>query len=372
MNRYSLYLTALLGLFLLNACDQDYRRAAQGGLSEVLVVMDSTQWDSPVADAIRGTFGREMMTLPRPEHRYDLRFMDLRTNRDLEYAKSFRNTIFVAPVDEESNVGSFIRAIMSEDIKERIADGRNFAFPLRDRWYRDQWTLFLSAPDQQTLARKIRESERSLVSSLDQIERERWKGQVYRRGEQAHLADSLMENHGFSIRVQHDYRIGVDTTGFVSMRRYLHDNDRWIWFAYKDGFDGLDDIGQEWINAVRDSLNRQFIRGTRDGSYVTTEYRAPRTIETNRTRVNGRPALETRGTWRMTNDIMGGPFLHYTIYDEHQNRLYMMEFAQFAPRYSKRRFMNQFEAMAHTFQTDTTLVPDPVAFRQAQAAGYTE
>ncbi len=143
MNRYSLYLTALLGLFLLNACDQDYRRAAQGGLSEVLVVMDSTQWDSPVADAIRGTFGREMMTLPRPEHRYDLRFMDLRTNRDLEYAKSFRNTIFVAPVDEESNVGSFIRAIMSEDIKERIADGRNFAFPLRDRWYRDQWTLFL-------------------------------------------------------------------------------------------------------------------------------------------------------------------------------------------------------------------------------------
>ncbi len=363
MNRFPVYLIAVLGLFILNSCDQDYRRSAQGGFSEVLVVMDSTQWNSPAADAIRATFGREMMTLPRPEAKYDLRFMDLRTNRDLEYAKSFRNTIIAAPIDEESNVGSFIRAIMSEDIKERIADGRNFAFPLRDRWFRDQWTLFLSAPDEQTLARRIRESERSIVSSLDQVERDRWQRQVYRRGEQAHLADTLMETHGFRIRVQHDYRIGVDTTGFVSMRRFLNDNDRWIWFAYMDGHDGLDGIGQDWINTVRDSLNNKFIRGTRDGSYVTTEYRAPRAIETVRTTVNGRPALETRGTWRMTNDIMGGPFLHYTIYDEHQNRLYMMEFAQFAPRYSKRRFMNQFEAMAHTFETDTTRVPDPVALK---------
>ncbi len=358
---------AISVIFLFTSCDEDYRRSAQGGFSEVLVVMDSTQWESPTAEAIRATFGKEMMTLPRPEVKYDLRFMDLRTNRDLEYAKNFKNTIFAAPINEDSNVGSFLRAVLSEDIKQRIAEGRNFAFPLRDRWYRDQWTLFLSAPDHRTLAQNIMDSERSLLGSLDQVERGRWQRQVYRRGEQAHLADSLMENHGFQIRVQHDYRVGVDTTGFVSLRRYLHDNDRWIWFAYMDGHDGIDDIDQDWINAVRDSLNRKFIRGTREESYVTTEYRSPRVIETVRTHINGRPALETRGTWRMTNDIMGGPFLHYTVYDEHQNRLYMMEFAQFAPRYSKRRFMNQFEAMAHTFETDTTRVPDPVAFRQFNA-----
>lgn len=363
LTRYPLFLLILLASFVWTACDGDYRKAAQGGMSEVLVVMDSTQWDSPAAEAIRATFGKEMMTLPRPENRYDLRFMDIRTNRDLEYAKNFRNTIFAAPINEDSNVGSFIRAIMSEDIKERIAEGRNFAFPLRDRWYRDQWTLFLSAPDHETLTRKIRQSERSLVSSLDQVERNRWKRQVYRRGEQVELADSLMENHGFSIRIQHDYRLGVDTTGFVSLRRYLHDNDRWIWMAYMDDMNGLEDIDQEWINTTRDSLNRQFIRGTREESYVTTEYRSPREIKTVQTRVNGRPALETRGTWRMTNDVMGGPFLHYTIYDEHQNRLYLMEFAQFAPRYSKRRFINQFEAMAHTFETDTTQTSEPVALR---------
>ncbi|MEX0681808.1 MAG: DUF4837 family protein [Balneolales bacterium] len=352
-----IYLLLLLtGLFIWNACDGDYRRSAQGSYSEVLVVMDSTQWNSPAADAIRTVFAKDIMTLPRPESKYDLRFVDLRTNRDLEFVKNHKNTIFAASIEEESNVGDFIRAVMSEEIKQRIVEGRNFAFPLKDRWYRDQWTLFLSAPDQETLANKILESESSLVGYLDEVERNRWQRQIYRRGEQRHLADTLLSKHGFRIRVQHDYRIGIDTTDFVSMRRFLHDNDRWIWFWYKDDVGGIDDIGPEWINNTRDSLNRKFIRGTRDESYVTTEYR--RAVETKYIRINGREALETRGTWRMTNDVMGGPFLHYTIYDEDQRRLYMMEFAQFAPRYSKRRFINQFEAMAHTFETDTTLTPD--------------
>lgn len=361
-NQILLLIILVAGLFVWTGCDGDYRRSAQGGFSEVLVVMDSTQWDSPTADAIRATFGREMMTLPRPEERYDLRFMDLRTNRDLEFAKSFKNTIFVAPITEESNVGAFIRAVMSEDIQQRIADGRNFAFPLRDRWFQDQWTLFLSAQDHETLSRKIRESERSLVSYLDEVERGRWTREIYRRGEQAHLADTLMENHGFRFRVQHDYRIGVDTTSFISFRRYLHDNDRWIWFSYFEDKDGLDDIDQDWINNTRDSLNRKYIRGTRDESYVTTEYR--RAIETVDTRINGKPALETRGTWHMTGDVMGGPFLNYVVYAEDQQRIYMMEFGQFAPRYSKRRFMNQFEAMAYTFETDADWVPDSVAFAE--------
>lgn len=353
LNRTSVFLALITGLFIWTACEGDYRRSAQGGFSEVLVVMDSTQWNSPTAQAIRETFGKEIMTMPRPESKYDLRFMDLKTNRDLEYAKNFKNTIFAAPIDEDSNVGSFIRAVMSDEIQERIADGRNFAFPLRDRWYRDQWTLFLSGPDHSTIASRILESEESLVNYLDEVERERRARDMYSRGEQEHLADSLMENHGFRIRVQHDYRIGVDTTKFVSLRRYLQDNDRWIWISYMDDHDGLDEVDDEWINTVRDSLNQKFIRGTRDESYVTTEYRRP--VETSETELNGFPALETRGTWRMTNDLMGGPFLNYTVYDEQQRRLYMMEFALFAPRYDKRRFIKQFEAMAYTFETLSTI-----------------
>lgn len=349
-------LITLSVLFLgsLVACESDFRRPAQGSFSEVLVVMDSTKWNSATADAIRETFGGEIMTLPRPEERYDLRFMTLRSNNDLEFAKRHKNAIFAASIDEETNVGSYIRATLSEDIKDRVRTERNFAFPLQDRWYSNQWTLILSSSDDETLASKIRNSGQSLVHNLDNVEIGRWTREIYRRGEQTELSDSLMEKHGFSIRVQHDYHIGVDTTDFVSMRRFLSDNDRWIWFWWKDDVESIDQVNGQWINSKRDSLQEQYIRGTREGSYVQTEYR--RRVETTPTTLNGRQAFETRGTWRMENDLMGGPFLNYTIYDEAQNRLYLMEFAQFAPRYSKRRFMYQFEAMANTFDTDSIFV----------------
>ncbi len=354
MRTSALYLSIFIsGLFLFSACNGgDYRQSAQGDRSEVLVVMDSTQWNSETADAIRDVFGEYMMTLPRPEERFDLRFRDMVTQRDLDRAKRQRNVIFAAPITEESNVGSFIRNQLSEDIQNRIAEGEHFSIPLEDRWYRDQWSLFLSAPTDEELAERIREDGRDLVSTLHDKTINRWQQYVYRSGEQVDKADSLWNTHGFKIRVQHDYNIGVDTTNFVTMRRYLQDNDRWFWGWYKEDVEDFDFVDTDWIHSVRDSLNRKFIRGSREESYVTTEFRRP--VETESVNLNGYPAYETRGTWQMTNDLMGGPFLHYTIFDDKLDRVYMIEFAQFAPRYSKRRFVYQFEAMARTFESDSS------------------
>lgn len=335
------------------ACDGDYRKNAVGPMSEVLIVMDSTAWDSETADAIRETFGGEFFTLPRPEERFDIRFMSLRTQRDLDRAKSHKSVIFAAPINDNNNVAGFMRSTLSDDILERVRTGQNFSFPLRDRWYRDQWTLFLTAGSDEQLAQKIRDNEHTLINSLNMVEIERWKHQVYRRGEQTDVADSLRENHGFNIRVQHDYNIGADTTGFVTMRRFLPDNDRWIWFWYSDEINTYEDfqnISSSWINEKRDEIMERRIRGSRADSYVQTEFRRP--VETRKMSLNGFEAYETRGTWKMMNDLMGGPFLHYTIWDAANERVIMMEFAQFAPRYSKRRFVYQFEGMAHTFTID--------------------
>lgn len=343
------------GVFLvLTGCEgSDYRQSAQGDRSEVLVVMDSTRWDSETADAIRETFGEYIMTLPRPEERFDLRFTDINTQRELDRAQRHRSVIFAAPLDEDSNVGGFIRSSLSDDILERVERGDNFAFPLDDRWYRDQWTLFLTSNNDEELAQNIREDGSDLVSTLHEKTIQRWKNYVYRSGEQVDKADSLWENHGFRFRVQHDYRIGVDTTNFVTMRRHLHDNDRWLWAWYKEDVEDTDIVDSDWIHEIRDSLNREFVQGSREGSYVTTEFRRP--VETESINLNGYPAYETRGTWQMTNDLMGGPFLNYTIFDEVNDRVYMLEFAQFAPRYNKRRFVYQFEAIARTFESDSTL-----------------
>ncbi|MCC5940663.1 MAG: DUF4837 family protein [Balneolaceae bacterium] len=348
---------ALLGLLFIAtaACDSDYRPMSIGGIDEVIVVMDSTMWNSETALAIEETFGKGIETLPGYEPTYRLIFRDFSTNAELDDLRNYKNLIFASPLDDNTNVANLIRAILSDDVEDRVRQGDSFAFPLRDRWVRDQWILLLTSTDDDALAEKIVNSEQSLVGNLLNLEFERRTREVYRRGEQIAINDSLWQNHGWKIRMQHDYVWTIKEENTAVFRRYLPDNDRWIMAWWKEGVTDSDFLDYEWINSTRDSLLERYMRGERDGSYITTEYRSPRKVITNEfERDDHIRAFETLGTWTMTNDFMGGPFVNFVYHDPITERLFVIEYGQFAPSVTKRRFVRQFRAMGRTFESDST------------------
>lgn len=345
-------------LFSVVACGGDYRQKAQGLPSEVFVLMDSSRHEGPVAEALRDVYGEYIFTMPRYEPRYDLRFASLRTQNDLQQAQKHRNLIIAASIDEDSNVGAYLRSLLSEEVQARVRAGTLHEIPLKDRWYRDQWILILTAADKETLASRIRNNSGSHLRTLNEVELARWTLEVYRRGEIPAIADTLWRERGFRFRVQHDYEVGVDTTDFVSMRRFLPENDRWIWVWHKDNVSDLDFISERWINTTRDSLLNIYIRGSREDAYIRSDYR--RGHQTEFMRINDMETYESRGSWIMSDYSMGGPYLNYVFHDADQQRLYMMELAQFSPRYRLRRFMYQFEAIARTFETNPDFDPADV------------
>ncbi len=345
-------LLAVISAVYFIGCEGDYRQMAVGANAEILVVMDSTKAaQSATALAIRETYGAPLMTIPRRSAQYDLRFRLLNTNRQLENIQQHRNIIFAATLDEDSNVGQYVRAILSEAVKDRIRSGDLLQIPLRDRWAQDQWVMIYVGNDDETLAQHIRKNAGKSIKELHELEMPRWRRYIYRRAEQVQLAQNIMDAYGWSFRIQHDYRLGVDTLNFVTLRRFTHDNDRWIWVWWQDDVASIDHIDKEWINTTRDSLNQHYMRGSRDSSFVTTEYREPMSFRDDLV-INGKQTFETLGLWRMEFDLMGGPFVNYVMYDEQHQRLYMMEYGQFAPRWNKRNFVYQFQAMARTFISD--------------------
>jgi len=351
------YLLIFCGVtFTLTACEFDFREKAKGSIEEVFVVMDSAKWNSQTAEAIRNVYGKYVRTLPQPEPFYRLTFTSFNTNSQLERLKSYKNVIFAAPIDEESSVGQVVRGLLDENVEQNVRSGDSFAFPIKDQWYRDQYAIVLTSYSDSALAAKIENSERSLVSDIFKREMKRWTAEVYEKMEQTQYSDSLWNKYGWKIRIQHDYIKNLDTLNFVTFRRPLPRNDRWIWAWWKDGVDDIQFLDDEWINATRDSLMEKYIRGTRDSSYVTTEYRRP--VETNTFEQGRILVYETLGTWRMTHDAMGGPFVNFTYYDPATRRLFMVEFSQFAPGINKRRFVRQFRAMGRTFESDSTWTPD--------------
>lgn len=345
-----IYSVLLIFILFTQACGE-FKRQARGRLGEIVVVMDSTKLNSKSADAVREVFGAYMNTLPVGEPIYDLNFYSIKKPSDVDFLKKQKNLIFVSTTKEETNTGKVVRAFLSPELIDRAENGQNFAYPVEDKWALNQYALFLVGPTDAQLAASIMSSGPSLVKRLDEIERDRWIYDMFEKGEQTALADSLYNQYGFAIRLQHDYEWGVDTLNFVSFRRYLPENYRWFWIHWIDGVNDVSHVDADWINAKRDSLLKQFVQGTRsDTSFTQTEYRNRLTTEN--ITLAGRYAFETRGTWRMVGDYLGGPFVNYTVYDEDQRRLYLMEFALFAPKFDKIRFMKQFEAMAHTFYTN--------------------
>lgn len=335
------------------ACEGDFRERAQGSPREFIVVMDSTMWESATADAIRNTFGKLIYTLPNPESNYDLTFMPIRSRQQLDRIRKNRNVIFAASLDEDTNVGRQIQAFLDDGVEARVRSGESFAFPLEDQWYKDQYVMILTSTSDSLLAEKITNSESALLASVIEKELWRWHYEVYDKKEQTQFSDTLWQDNGFSVRFQHDYIKGVDTTDFQTYRRMLPDNERRIWIWWKDNVNDISFVDNDWINATRDSLMQQYLKGSRDNMYVSTEYRRP--VETTTFQKGRLFGYETLGTWQMINGAMGGPFVNFTYYDPDTRRLFMVEYNQFAPGVRKKLpFVRQFRAMGRTFESDST------------------
>lgn len=364
MKKIKYLIVILLPLVVFISCDGDYRREAQGQFGTAVVVMDSTQWDSETANAIRGTFGGGIEYFLGYQPRFELTFRDFDTNEELENLKFNKNVIVASPINANTNVGQLVRAMLSDKVEQSVEAGEAFAFPLQNKWYRNQWTMILTAADDSTLADKIRRGEQNLVQSLVDKELDRWTAEIYRRGEKYGLEDSLMTNHGWKIRVQHDYYKHLDTTyvtnngetnHLVTLQRQLPNNDRRFWGWWKEDVPNINFMDNDWINARRDSLWKKWFRGSLDSSYVTTEYRDDEVaLRTRSFEFKGDIAYETLGWWRMSRGAMGGPFVTLTVYDDETHRLFMLGFWQFAPKYQKRKFVRQFRAILRTFESDST------------------
>ena len=68
--------------------------------------------------------------------------------------------------------------------------------------------------------------------------------------------------------------------------------------------------------------------------------------------LNGRYTVEMKGLWNMQNYFMGGPFISFTTVDEKRNRVVTVEGFTFAPKYDKRNYIRQLEAILYTLNFD--------------------
>ena len=102
----------------------------------------------------------------------------------------------------------------------------------------------------------------------------------------------------------------------------------------------------ENLVSFRDSIGKNYIPGQFDNTYMRTELNyIPVTTEVE---IGSIQALESRGLWFVEGDYMGGPFLSYTIKDEVNERLIVVEGFSYSPSSKKRDVVFELEAILKT------------------------
>jgi len=342
--------------FLLGCGNVDYRPLAIGDNGEIQVVIDSTLWAGPVGEALRMALGYYVQTLPNPEPFFQLRPIEPRTQDDLDRVKKFKNVLFVAALRDSSQISRLVQQAFSPEALQTVRMGAPAVVPRRDLWRRRQLVYFIVAETDSQLVEAIRRATPKLREDFDAIARERLAIEMFEKGRQFDIEDTLMAHHGFAVNVQHDYVLVFDTTRFVWLRRVLPDTWRSLFVYYEENADPAK-LTPEWIYATRDSLTRRYLQGNA-GGFVQIDYRQP--LETRQIDFLGRYGYETRGLWHMVTELddgrlfpagMGGPFVNYTFYDQKSGRIYMIDGMVFAPGFEKREFLRQMEVIAYTFRT---------------------
>ena len=211
----------------------------------------------------------------------------------------------------------------------------------KDIWASRQLVIKITAPDEDFIVAMVNKNKEVLPNHFIEIERERLI-RKYAKTEDKGITEKLLKNHRLSLTMPAGFEIAREAEGFIWIRRETGETSQGILIYYYEYVDS-NAFTKEYIISLRDSITKRYIPGPQEGSYMTTMREYPTAIK--EIRFNNHYAVEVRGLWNVHGDFMGGPFLSYTIFDEQGNRIVTVDGYVYAPKFNKRNYLRQVEAI---------------------------
>ena len=339
-------LTALCSL----DCDVP-KSLATGDDDEIIVFADDSTW-SALHIVLRETFEDTVFT-PQAEEWFTLRRIDF---SEFDQYTTHKNRIIIAPLNGEGPAAGYLASALDSTVRRFVEEEREFVFTKYDLNARQQLSMYLTAPNLVSLRAAILNRSADLLYYFTNmaLKRELASLEAERKYNKQQIEQSLLERYGWSMTVQHDYVVAIDSASarFFWMRRATPaDMERWIFVHWIDT-ERVDLLTDEFALSLRNTITQTFLRTIDDDAYVEI---APYHLKIQQVDFLGRFAYEIRGNWRFTDKTGGGPFVNYTFYDPGTKRIYLIDGSVFAPRVEKKKLILQLDGILHTFRIEQAI-----------------
>ncbi|WP_422360836.1 DUF4837 family protein [Reichenbachiella sp.] len=347
----------LLIIFLTASCGSDATKnggskshlpVARGEANAILCVMDTTQWNGPVGEALRDIFSDYVPGLPQDEPYFKLRNINpLKMNNILKTGKSM---IFVSTMD---NHGAQSRAMQnyftSSSLEKILKDTALYRLPQKNQFARGQEILHLFGQTEKQLIDHLKRDKELLRNYFLNIENKRISKAIFKVREKQ-IEKTLRETHGFDVQVPYGYDLAKNQRDFVWIRLLDPEYEKNIFVHYRP-FNTRAPF--EDVLVFREEITSSYMRDVQKPDiFMTLQNENMNIREAN---FKGKYAKEVRGLWKLSDISGGGPFVSYVFVDESQKRLYYLEGYVYAPSKDKREFMQEMEVIINTFRSGKEL-----------------
>jgi hypothetical protein len=324
MKKYFILLLIIITATSCKVSDKPRKPAASGKAGEMIVVMSQSHWEARAGEIIQETFRSYVPMLPQAEPNFNL--IHIEVSNFTKLFEPHRNIFFVE-YDPSLERG-----------KIEVS---------RDVWSYPQMVIRVKVPNDDVLERLMQSNEQQFIDYYLATERERLVNAYSRMIN--HQARNLVRNNmNLDLIVPEGYYVAKHEGNFVWLRQTgtREELDLGMLITLLPYTHPDKDFNHQTIWARRDSITRLHIPGTFPDTYMTTYPDiAPVFREIN---FNGSYAVEARGLWRVEGDFMGGPFVNITFVDEKTNRLVILDGFVYAPKFEKRDYMRQVEALMYS------------------------
>jgi len=302
---------------MLVSCDKEvknFKPQSSGRINSISVIIDKPSWDGKIGDAIREKYASEFIGLPQVEEAFTLNYIPYEAFSG--FGRTARNIIYINKKKKD---------------KPRM---------IRDRYARPQLFLEVSGLDNESIIQGISSSFEFSSAQFQNGEITENKNRILN----SLLKDTGLDSLNISLKIPSAYSVFKNEPETIWLQKPLKNGtSNLIIKDLKSSVSDFEKINLNDVVSLRDSIGKEFIPGRVENSYMVTEkeYLPYISYQT----VNGFEVIETRGTWEVKGDYMGGPFINYIIKDTLNNSLLYVEGFVFSPSQRKRDKMIELEAV---------------------------
>jgi hypothetical protein len=203
-----------------------------------------------------------------------------------------------------------------------------------------------TAPNTVSLEILIATQADQLVEYFNREERARILA-GYRKLQDKSVEHQITEEFNMKLVVPEGYYLATHEPGFMWLRRENPDVSQGL-LIYTRPYTDTTNLSKSEIISGRDSITSRYIPGPEENSYMITEPEYPASHTT--IEIDDKYTVEMRGLWKTKGYFMGGPFVSYSIIDNENQRIITLDGFVFAPRFNKREYLRQIEAIIHSIE----------------------